>query len=89
MSRRVNCGKFWTVLSTECWLRKDCNGCIYRRYCASSVQKKTQDYTIKIVISQLLEIFGEPPEKLIKIANGEYKVEKKDDLEYYKITEDF
>lgn len=88
MSRKVNCGEGWTVLSAECWLRESCSGCVYHRYCKDN-------YTIKTVIDMLLEKFGEPSEKIIDmVINQEkrpffIKLEKFDVLEYHNDTEEF
>lgn len=63
MARRVNCGSYWTLISAECWLRKDCKGCPYQKYCNEN--KRGELPIIKIVIEELLIKFGKPPEKLI------------------------
>ena len=71
MVRRVNCGTFWTLISVECWLRKECKACPYQRYCDEN--KRAGRPIIKIVIEELLIKFGKPPEKLINSAKDQQK----------------
>lgn len=71
MARRVNCGSYWTLISAECWLRKECKDCPYCRYCEEN--KRGEQPIIKIVIAELLVKFGKPPEKLIISAKEQQK----------------
>jgi len=87
MGRRINPGRYWTLLSTECWLSNDCMKCIYLRYCKTCEYNNL--FVMKIVVNELLEKYGEPPIKLIEEALDEQfnpiiiKVEKKQELGYY------
>lgn len=95
MQRKINCGSFWTVLSTECWLKANCDGCTYCKYCyrrgKHGINAKP---IIKMVVDQLLVKFGEPPQKMITNAINNLKnpiilkVEKKSELRYYKLMGD-
>ncbi len=64
VGRKVNCGGHWTLTSTECWLFDDCKTCLNEKYCKGSASRDGVP-TVKIVIDMLLELCGEPPEKLI------------------------
>lgn len=85
--RKVSCGEGWTPLSAECWLRDSCDGCVYRRYCKDR-------YVIKEVIEQLLQKFGEPPNKIVDVVIEQekrpffVKLEKFALLGYYENMED-
>ena len=65
MTRKINSGSGWTLIATECWARSGCAGCVYGRYCYKPKRKVNDIPVIREVISQLLEKFGEPPEKLL------------------------
>lgn len=88
MKRKISCGEGWTALAAECWLRDSCCGCVYRRYCK-------EKYPIKEVIGQLLEKFGEPPDKIVEMVIDQerrpffVKLEKFKLLGYYGNMEDF
>lgn len=71
MAKLINCGKFWTVLSVECWLNPTCKKCIYSKYCNNLL--KDGKPTLKIVVELLLERFGKPPEKMISMARENTK----------------
>lgn len=71
MAKSINYGRFWTVLSVECWLNPMCKKCIYFKYCKNLL--KDGKPTFKIVVELLLEKFGEPPEKMISMARESTK----------------
>lgn len=95
MGRRINCGRYWTLLSTECWLNDDCNKCVYLRYCKTCLQDDEKSFVIKDVVDQLFQKYNEPPQKLIEEAIDQQKnpiirkVEKKEELEYYEFMGEF
>jgi hypothetical protein len=69
--KRINCGRYWTVLSTMCWIRGDvCGNCPYKRYCWVKGMKFDKPI-IKIVVDMLLVKHGDPPEEMIFAADDE------------------
>lgn len=55
----IKTGDRWTLLATECYIRKECYGCIYWRYCK---QNSYEDYPImRQVVRELYRKFGMPP----------------------------
>lgn len=67
IQRRINEGKWWTIISVECWLTKDCNRCRYNIYCTKINAKKP---VLKQVVNMLLIKHGEPPLFLIEKAKN-------------------
>lgn len=65
--RKINCGRHWTLLSTECWLFSDCSKCICEKYCKGSASREGVPI-IRTVITMLIQKHGTPPERLISEA---------------------
>lgn len=64
----IKTGDKWTLLAVECYLRKECNSCVYWRYCKKN---NYEGYPIMRQVIRILYIeLGKPPQKLIDIANG-------------------
>ena len=62
----IKTGDRWTLLAVECYIRKECQGCIYWRYCK---QNSYEDYPImRQVVRELFRTLGEPPERFLDLA---------------------
>ena len=66
----IKTGDRWTLLATECYIRKECYGCIYWRYCK---QNSYEDYPImRQVVIELYRKLGMPPKNLLDTAKEYY-----------------
>lgn len=56
----------WTLLAVECYIRRECEGCIYWKYCRRNFY---EEYPImKQVVAELCSLLGKPPRRLINTA---------------------
>lgn len=65
--KKINIGEGWTLISTECYLRRSCDNCIYYRYCG---QTRGEIPVLKQVVEELLKKHGKPDETLIEKAHS-------------------
>lgn len=71
MQNKISAGRFWTLLSVECFLTKRCNKkCKYYNYCKRA-SGKIKPFILKQVVLKLFAMHGSPPVNLVK------QVEKK------------
>lgn len=66
---KINIGSGWTLLALECHLTKECNKCIYFRYCKKNILKGSGKPILKVVVKGLLVKYGKPPKNLIDKLN--------------------
>ena len=60
----------WTLLATECYIKSECQDCIYWEYCK---QNNYQNIPImKQVVIELYRKLGKPPKRLLDTARRYY-----------------
>lgn len=67
---KINIGDGWTLLATECYLMKSCDGCVYYKYCKTTKGKKYRTPALKRVIKGLFSKFGKPPKQFLDKARN-------------------
>lgn len=77
----IKTGEKWTLLAVECYIRHECEGCIYWRYCK---QNSYEDYPImRQVVRELFRTVGKPPKRLLDTAREYYYYNYNSDRQGY------